>query len=362
MIEFLDLHRRSFRLLVLAILLIQTQAVACIWDSDTLSQERRAHPKLAEAILSSPSSPTDLPAIKKRIEGLLANRQENEPAWWNELAGAHLRLGNATEAARILEPLLGRFGTNYGIRANLGTAYHLLGRYQDAERLISLNVLADPNAHFGLEKYHLALLQYLSRDSNYQRFHVYVDEFTDAFLSGGIMAFPSPRSFEPNISAATTAALRIELMNQLAGLRGTDRQSESNRRHLQQRIAQTDAPPEYTASWDLAGDPKLEDGIIYMASLNPRQPACFVMLGMRALQKRDLNLTVKAFERAVQLGSPQSDLLESRIKSLTEHIRTAQRQNRTTFLIGLAIALPATVLLLILLRRWRASRSSSRQS
>ena len=41
----------------------------------------------------------------------------------------------------------------------------------------------NPDAHFGLEKYHLALLQYLIRDAKYQSRHVYVDEFTAHFLT-----------------------------------------------------------------------------------------------------------------------------------------------------------------------------------
>ena len=75
--------------------------------------------------------------MRKRIQELRANRRESDAVWWNDLAGAHLRLGEAQEAVRLLEPVVKQFDTNYGIHANLGTAYHLLGRYKEAEREIA---------------------------------------------------------------------------------------------------------------------------------------------------------------------------------------------------------------------------------
>src|SRR6187549_3743332 len=147
------------------LLLLPIASYACIWDADTLSDERKAKPALAELILNEkPASPDPKP-FRERIAKLKAEPKENDPAWWNDLAGAHLRLGEAAEAAKILEPLVSKFPNDYGIHANLGTAYHLLGRYADAERHIARDLEINPEAHFGLEKYHLALLRYLNRDA-----------------------------------------------------------------------------------------------------------------------------------------------------------------------------------------------------
>ncbi len=138
---------------------------ACINDSisKTLWEEKREHPSLAEAILHPTVETPDLKELTNRIATLQAKPNTNDPAWWNDLAGAYLRLGKPAEAVKILEPVTNRFATNYGVHANLGTAYHLLGRYQDAEREIRRDTELDAEAHFGMEKYHLALLQYLSR-------------------------------------------------------------------------------------------------------------------------------------------------------------------------------------------------------
>src|SRR5438309_1550818 len=129
----------------------------CIWDSRTLADEKKQHPTLAKAVLSPANDAPDTEEAKGRIERLRANPREDDPAWWNDLAGAFLRSGEASEAVKILEPLTNRFAADYGVHANLGTAYHLLGNYPAAEREIARDLEINPDAQFGLEKYHLAL-------------------------------------------------------------------------------------------------------------------------------------------------------------------------------------------------------------
>jgi hypothetical protein len=112
----------------------------------------------------------------------------------------------------------------------------------------------------------------------------------------------------------------------------------------------------------LGNDPKLEEGVVYMASLNPREPACFVMLGVKSLHNRDLNLAIKAYERAIHLGSLQSGLLQEHIDSLREHIRKARLHNPTTFVSALLVVLPVTLLAIVCIRklrvRWRQSQNT----
>ncbi len=83
-----------------------------------------------------------------------------------------------------LEGVLLKFPNNYGIHANLGTACHMLGRYAEAEQEIRRDLEINPEAHFGLEKYHLALLQYLAKPKDYQARHVYVDEWSLRSMGG----------------------------------------------------------------------------------------------------------------------------------------------------------------------------------
>jgi hypothetical protein len=125
----------------------------------------------------------------------------------------------------------------------------------------------------------------------------------------------------------TNAAQRAELENELRKLPTNGEDTQRERRNFLGALANLDTPPVYRERWHLGTDPKLEEGVIYMAMLNPREPACFVMLGVKSLHNRDLNLAIKAYEHAIQLGSPQRDLLQSRIDSLRDHIRKARLEN-----------------------------------
>src|SRR5882724_11338767 len=155
----------NFRLIILilstVLVLIPGPILGCIWDADTLAQEKAKSPKMAEVILGPAPKPVDPALLRTRIQALKSAPREDEPNWWNDLAGAHLRLGEASETVKLLEPVANKFANDYGVHANLGTAYHLLGRYKDAEREIARDLELNPEGHFGLEKYHLALQQYL---------------------------------------------------------------------------------------------------------------------------------------------------------------------------------------------------------
>src|SRR5580704_2643720 len=165
-----------------ALILISFSSRACMWDSTTLATEKNRRPDMAQVILGGPSNPEDPAQYQVRIKKLNVERREEDPMWWNDLAVAYMRLGQLTNAVALLEPAAKRFPNDYGVHANLGTAYHLMGRYADAETEIARDLEINPDAHFGLEKYHLALLQFLIRDQGYQSRHVYVHELTPGFL------------------------------------------------------------------------------------------------------------------------------------------------------------------------------------
>src|SRR6266702_2612224 len=120
-------------ILAAAAVLASFSVQACMWYRDTLAQERQKSPKMADVILGSPSKPADPAPLLQRIKEVTADPHKDDPGWWNDLAGAYLRLGKAKEAVELLAPVIARFPNDYGIHANLGTAYHLLGRYQQAE-------------------------------------------------------------------------------------------------------------------------------------------------------------------------------------------------------------------------------------
>lgn len=284
----------------------------CIWDSDTLGSEKRGRPKLADVVLNPARSPVDVPGVQARLDSLLRTPRPEEPGWINDVAGAHLRLGRPRKAAELLIPAVARWTNDYGIHANLGTAYHLMGRYAESERYIARDLEINPEAHFGLEKFHLALLQYLTRPKSWQEQRLYVDEFSSALTTAR-----GPRMFLFNVDAEldTTA---------VAGMTNL---------------------PAYRELWNLVSLTNLEAGLIYMAELNPREPAVFEALGAYCWWKQDLNLAVAAFERAIELGSPKRELLLSKVESIREHIRKARLNNPPIWL--LPVYLGSAVLLCV---------------
>lgn len=297
-------------------------ARACIWDAETLFQEKMRSHDLAGAILGNPPAPENPQKLQDRIKTLEANRDENNPDWWNNLAGAYIRLGQSETAVKLLQPVISKFPNNYGVHANLGTAYHLLGRYNDAEKEIARDLEINPDGHFGLEKYHLALLQYLIRDDKYKSRHLYVDEFTASFLESGHGHFyltdSSEKFFQEEAEGDFTNGI-ADAENFYESFSKTNEDKDLTIQVLGE-ITALDPQPKYRSKWNLATDTNFEAGVIYMAQMNPKEPACFEMLGVAAWKKHNYHLAISAFEKAIALGSLKSDLLEQKIGGLKEYI------------------------------------------
>ncbi|EEF58111.1 tetratricopeptide repeat protein [Pedosphaera parvula] len=256
---------------------------ACKWDSTTLSEEKKRHPELAKVVLGEVPAPEDPKVMRERIQKLMANRRENEPMWWNDLAVAHMNLGELKES--VLESVTNRFANDYGIHANLGTAYHLMGRYTDAEKEIARDLEINPDAHFGLEKYHLALLQYLVRDDAYKSRHVYVDEFTVPFFNSSEAVLPRPQAGmgvfeEPNKDGQEMMKLEKEYAEVVKkGGRAYGLGS------ILVLLTEFDSPPDYRKKWNLAVISSCRRGLFTWRLSIPRSRRVSRCLGFYACGK-----------------------------------------------------------------------------
>lgn len=320
------------RAIIIVAVAVTTSSFACIWDARTMREEKKAHRDLAGIILDAGKRRVVDPSITADIERLKATPQPNDPGWLNDLAGAYIRVGQPEEAVKLLEPAREKFPNDYGVHANLGTAYHMLGRYAEAEKEIARDLEINPDAHFGLEKYHLALLQYLVRDRAYQSRHVYLDEWSEIFftrIGRGLRGLGREKT--EVLEAGGELPLSKEAVE--GYIRNPDpgwlRQFPSRKLHDLYMQGLGDAPPPYRFKWDLAADTNVTRGVLYMAELNPDQPAAFVLAGMIATRDRAYNLAVAAFKRAIDLGSPQADLLKRHIEELETYItRSHQHTGR----------------------------------
>src|SRR6476620_4153611 len=82
---------------------------ACLWDSTTLKEEKKRHPELANVVLGELPWPEDPKLIREKIKNLMVERRESEPMWWNDLAVAHIKLGELKESVALLESVTNRF-------------------------------------------------------------------------------------------------------------------------------------------------------------------------------------------------------------------------------------------------------------
>jgi tetratricopeptide (TPR) repeat protein len=340
---------------ILLLVFVAFSASACMWDAESLSREKSRSHDLARTIMGETSTLEDTNRLRARIKELESDRHETDPMWWNNLAGAHLRLNEPQVAVILLESVIGKFPDDYGIHANLGTAYHLLGRYQDAEKEIARDLEINPDAHFGLEKYHLALLQYLIRDQKYKSRHVFVDEFTVPFLinEGSQWGF-EPSEAEMRERNAASEARNYGTLEAAEAAYQSTLKADTNRYEILEAlavVAVSDPPPAYRKNLNLRGDTNTEAGVIYMAQMNPKEPACQVMLGIAAWNKRNYRLASQAFERAIALGSPQSELLKEKVGDLQEFIRNSENNKHAMNFVAFTIfGLPVALIVLFIVR------------
>ncbi|MEO7299644.1 MAG: hypothetical protein ABI042_13830 [Verrucomicrobiota bacterium] len=125
------------------------------------------------------------------------------------------------------------------------------------------------------------------------------------------------------------------------------------------KIGKISLPP-YSLKWDLASDPKFEEGVLYMASLNLKQPACFTMLGIVCLTKRDFNLAAAAFKRAIALSSTQKEILETKISEIEGYIidsRKHAKETKTMVVKGVGILILVLSVIFYLVRRSLSRRA-----
>ncbi|MCO4761234.1 MAG: hypothetical protein KC502_07005 [Myxococcales bacterium] len=149
-------------LVVLLLLSVPHGAMACYWDSDTLSMEKRRFPGMLDLLHERVLRRS--PALYEwRIKDV-TRRLKTAPKdlrLLDELAVAHDKLGHHAVAISVAQRAMRIQPQRYETHANLGT-FHLHAGELDAgvahiEKALKIN----PNAHFGREIVQLELARYL---------------------------------------------------------------------------------------------------------------------------------------------------------------------------------------------------------
>ena len=153
---------RRTSLAVGLVLLTTSTATACMWDYDTLRQERARFPGTLE-LITGKFLRHSKEFYQWRIEDRL-RRLQSDPtnaALYDDLAVAYEKTGqNAKAIATMLKVEEFQPG-RYETYSNLATFYFLGGQFQLALDTVNKALAINPDAHFGREKYQKYLTEYV---------------------------------------------------------------------------------------------------------------------------------------------------------------------------------------------------------
>ncbi|QDU74133.1 hypothetical protein Pan97_11380 [Bremerella volcania] len=155
--------RRAACLFVVLTLLFPACCSACLWDSDTLEQERYRFPEAHQLIVGDFVRHSEA-YYRWRIEDRLAKPIDARmPMDYDDVAVAYDKLGQQDKAIETIHEKIRRFSSQsvYESEANLGTFLIHAGRLEEGLVHIDKAIEINPDAHFGREIYQKLLVEYV---------------------------------------------------------------------------------------------------------------------------------------------------------------------------------------------------------
>jgi tetratricopeptide (TPR) repeat protein len=158
---------QSFMALTAMISLI-SPVLACLWDRDTLEQEKQRFPGALELITGQfPRHSASFYQWRVQDRTRQLADDPNAKLAYNDLAVAYEKLGEHDRAIQIIQQKEEKWPGEYETAANLGTFYVHRGDYEKGIAEIQRAIEINPDAHFGREIYQKLLVEYiLSRQAD----------------------------------------------------------------------------------------------------------------------------------------------------------------------------------------------------
>jgi tetratricopeptide (TPR) repeat protein len=139
-----------------------TPVLACLWDSDTLEQERSRFPTVLELVTGKfPRHSREFYKWRVRDRSERLKQHPDDPALYDDLAVAHEKLGDHQRAIELMLEKDEKFPGKYETYANLGTFYIHDGQFELGLEQIERAIAINPDAHFGREVYQQRLVEYV---------------------------------------------------------------------------------------------------------------------------------------------------------------------------------------------------------
>lgn len=154
--------RNTLLFVCLFVVVTNGRLFACLWDSETLAQEREKFPNILELITGKflrHSSDYYQWRLEDRLEKLKANPTDDRLL--DDVAVSYEKLQRFEEAIEIANEQLERTPNRYESLANLGTFLIHAGQHDEGLVYIDKALEVNPDAHFGREKYQKMLVEYI---------------------------------------------------------------------------------------------------------------------------------------------------------------------------------------------------------
>jgi tetratricopeptide (TPR) repeat protein len=278
------MSRRAVPSLPVLLALLATPTFACLWDNDTILDERRGLPGVAEVLAGKWERHSPF-FYEHRVKTMTA-RLEKDPgdlAAYDNLAVAYEKLGKPDEAIAVMLKKEKVKPGEYTTEANLGTFYLHSADFENGIAHIRTALEINPDAHFGREKYQLMAAEFLL-----------AAKLDPAAVDRG--SFIVPELMEERDRA------RLKNEGRAAYLEFLERMERGVRRDV-------DAAREKTAG--------PIDGVVGMIRFGTgTSPHLYHALGDLLAYRGDRHLASRAYRRAIQYNHPEPGPLAEAIRSV----------------------------------------------
>jgi len=161
----------SLTSIIFLLLVLVSTAAACLWDTDTLSEEMSESPTAIELVTGAfPRHSKEF--YRWRIDDRKARLEagENDPLLYDDIAVAYDKLRQQEQAIEWMVEKEKKYPGKYETYANLGTFHIHSGNFPEGILNIEKALEINPEAHFNRERYQLYVVKYLQHRTEHGQF------------------------------------------------------------------------------------------------------------------------------------------------------------------------------------------------
>lgn len=282
---------------LLVVLTLASPAVGCLWDYDTLRDEKRGLPGVAE-VLAGQWERHSAFFYRHRVDAMRAKLTTHPDDWdaMDNLAVAYEKLDDRDAAIAVMLDKERRHPGQYTTVANLGTFYIHKGDLNDGIRCLRRALAINPDAHFGREEYQVQLAEFLRQ----ARAVPWLEDYSFLHIGlGDLGTLQQQATTQPDDAQATAQVLASV---------GIERDRQAGR----------------VVDWkDLELKPNVISGLIGMVRFGTgTSPELYYALGDVLAARNDKALALRAYQRALEFHHPRPDAVRKAIEQVQSMVKS----------------------------------------